>query len=61
MATDNYRGYINEVYDNIACPFGSVYLGTCGISGGIPLAFPGDDSEVLIALRSEIVFRTGFD
>ena len=62
IATDNSRGYINEVYNNLECPVGSVYLGTCLLTGATPVAFPGDGSELSIALRREdVVFRSGFD
>ena len=62
IATDNQRGYVNEVYNNIQCPVGSVYLGTCPLTGSTPVAFPGDGSELLIVLRrDDMVFRSGFD
>ena len=62
LATDNYRGYRNEVYDNIECSVGSVYLGMCPLAGGTPIAFPGDGSELSIALRrDDIIFSSGFD
>ncbi len=62
VATDNYFGYVNEIYNNIECAVGSVYLGTCPLTGATPVAFPGDGSELLIALRREdVVFQSGFD
>lgn len=62
LATDNYRGYVNEVYNNIECAVGSVYLGTCPLTGATPIAFPGDGSELSISLRrDDAVFRSGFD
>lgn len=62
LATDNYRGYVNEIYNNIECAVGSVYLGTCPLTGATPVAFPGDGSDLSIALRrTDFVFRAGFD
>ncbi len=62
LATDNYRGYINEVYNNIECPVGSAYLGTCSLAGATTVTFPGDGSELSIALRpSDVLFRSGFE
>ena len=63
LATDNFRGYRNEVYNNIQCAVGSsVYLGTCPLTGATPIVFPGDASEIFIALRrDDAVFHSGFD
>ncbi|MFZ2236623.1 MAG: hypothetical protein WAV67_09620 [Dokdonella sp.] len=62
LATDNYRGYVNEVYDNMECAVGSVYLGTCPLTGATEVAFPGDESELSISLRrQDLVFRSGFE
>ena len=62
IATDNYLGYLNEVYNNIECAVGSVYLGTCSLTGATPISFQVEQTELLIALRrQEMVFRSGFD
>jgi hypothetical protein len=41
LSTDNYQGYVDQVYDRISCPADtSVYRGGCGLDGGTALDFP---------------------
>lgn len=62
LATDNYIGYLNEVYNDIECASGSVYLGNCSLAGATPVTFPGDESEIVISLnRENILFASGFE
>lgn len=40
LSTDNDQGLINEVYQDILCPNGSVFFGTCALSGFTPVLLP---------------------
>lgn len=66
LSTDNYAGYLDEVYDNLPCPYGkSVYRGGCTLAGAASLTMPTDDpnlSELQIVLElSPTVFAHGFE
>lgn len=58
--------YDDQVYDGIACPIGSAYLGLCSIVQGTSIAAPTPTrfaiaNFVLHGPRSHTVFRDGFD
>lgn len=40
LSTDNTAGYINEVYQDIDCPTGSVFFGSCALTGYTPVQLP---------------------
>lgn len=40
LSTDNDQGLINEVFQDILCPTGSVYFGTCALTGFTPVLLP---------------------
>lgn len=51
LSTDNDQGLVNEVYQDIACPNGSVFFGSCALAGYTPVLFPAP------AGSPEIVWR----
>lgn len=64
LSTDNSMGYVNEVHQGISCPFGSVFFGTCGLTGYTPVSLPApvDAPEITFGLsRSPLIFRDGFE
>jgi carboxypeptidase family protein len=40
LSTDAPAPYVNQVYDGIACPDGSAWLGLCSLAGGTNVPFP---------------------
>jgi hypothetical protein len=64
ITTDNALGLVDQVYENISCPNGSVFFGACSLAGGTLLSFPAQDSTtpVLISLSDpRFVFSDGFE
>lgn len=51
LSTDNDQGLINEVFQDILCTTGSVYFGTCALTGFTPVLLPAS------ANAPEIVWR----
>jgi hypothetical protein len=51
LSTDNTAGYINEVYQDIECPNGSVFFGSCALAGYTPVVFPAPQGAPEIILR----------
>jgi hypothetical protein len=51
LSTDNDQGLVNEVYQDITCPNGSVFFGSCALAGYTPVLFPAP------AGSPEIVWR----
>jgi Carboxypeptidase regulatory-like domain len=65
LSTGNYQGYVDEVYDNILCPLGSVFDGLCSLTGGAMVLLPpqtGDTSAIVIdLLKPGQLFAAGFE
>jgi hypothetical protein len=51
LSTDNLQGLINQVYDGILCPNGSVFFGSCTLAGATPVVFPAPVNAPLIQIR----------
>jgi Carboxypeptidase regulatory-like domain len=65
VSTGNIQGYVDEVYDNILCPLGSVFDGLCSLTGAATVLLPtptGDTSAVVIdLLKPGQLFAAGFE
>jgi hypothetical protein len=65
LSTDVNPGtYVNEVYDGIACPDGSAWLGLCSVDDGADVYFPGTPTFVIAdfsLVQPERIFDGGFD
>jgi len=68
LSTDNDHGYVEEVYDGVTCPFGSVYDGLCNLAAGTPVAvgsaFGGPPIAAGMNFALEpvgVLFRDGFE
>lgn len=67
LSTDNYIGYVDQVYNAISCPHGSAFRGGCSLSGAAELAMPNTDpaaADLVISLRkdgSAEIFADGFE
>jgi hypothetical protein len=46
ISTDNAHGFIDEVYDDRACPLGSAYLGQCSLLGASTIALPATEASL---------------
>jgi hypothetical protein len=51
LSTDNNQGLINEVYQDIECANGSVFFGTCALTGFTPVLFPAPAGAPEIVIR----------
>jgi len=64
LSTDNDRGLINEVWQDIPCPAGSVFFGSCALTGFTPVTLPAaaNAPEIVWSLgRSLPLFADGFE
>jgi hypothetical protein len=65
VSTGNSQGYVDEVYNNILCPLGSVFDGLCSLAGGVAVQLPpptGDTSAIVIdLLKPGQLFAAGFE
>jgi hypothetical protein len=65
ISTGNNQGYVDEVYDNILCPLGSVFDGLCSLAGGVAVQLPpptGDTSAIVIdLLKPGQLFAASFE
>jgi hypothetical protein len=69
ISTDNDVGYIDEVYQDIPCPFGSAYSGLCGLQAGVRVYAPlwhqdPNFPPVTINLQRQptaLLFQNGFE
>ncbi len=71
LSTDNYAGYLDQVYRDISCPRGtSPFKGNCSLSAATPMAFPNLDPQaeaLLFRLVAEgnapepVIFDSGFE
>jgi protocatechuate 3,4-dioxygenase beta subunit len=51
LSTDNGQGLINEVYQDIECANGSVFFGSCALTGFTPVLFPAPANAPEIVIR----------
>lgn len=63
LSTYNEFGFIEQVYDGVECPAGSVFFGYCDLDTGTPILYPAADfSELLIRTGdSDDVFGDGLE
>lgn len=66
VATSVGPDYVNEVYNNVACPLGPVYFGLCSLTAGvvIPSANPVDSRGIVLRLSPSaagILFEDGME
>jgi hypothetical protein len=63
VSTDNPFGYLNEIFDNVACPGGSAYSGACDPLTGEPVVVTTDaiTGDIDFALESHPLFADGFE
>jgi 5-hydroxyisourate hydrolase-like protein (transthyretin family) len=51
LSTDNDQGLINEVFQDIPCPTGSVFFGSCALTGFTPVLLPAAQGTPEIVWR----------
>lgn len=66
LSSDNYSGYVDQVYDRINCNDGSsVYRGGCSLAGASTISLPNTDPDAAViefALHKSLtVFDDGFE
>lgn len=70
LSTDNVQGYLDEVYNNIACPNGSAFIGRCDLAAGSNIDVqPWQTNPTIAPLDIELepgptadpIFRSSFD
>ena len=63
VSTDNPFGYLNELFDDIPCPGGSVYSGACDPLLGDPVVVTEDAviGAIDFALERQLPFADGFE
>jgi protocatechuate 3,4-dioxygenase beta subunit len=67
LSTDAGLSYIDEVYDDVACPNGSAYAGHCSLSAGATVSLPTSQPVLaradfaLTARDPDAIFHNGFD
>jgi protocatechuate 3,4-dioxygenase beta subunit len=64
LSTDNRQGFIDEVYDNRACPNGPAFLGLCSLTGATTVSIPqvgsGSLLDIVLDPRDDL-FVNGFE
>lgn len=66
LSTDSGGGYVDEVYDDHACPSGPAYSGLCSLANASPVAFPtspvvSQADFALVPRDPDLIFANGFD
>jgi hypothetical protein len=65
VSTDAPSGYVNQLYDGIACPEGPAYLGLCDLSRGTVVSVPQTAAFQIanfnLGTRVDPIFANGFD
>jgi hypothetical protein len=65
LSTDVPLPWVNQVYDGIVCPNGSVWLGLCSLDGGTGVPFPTSPGFVIanfpLGARVDAILANGFD
>ena len=66
VATSVGPEYVNEVYNNVACPLGPAYFGLCSLTSGslVSAAHPVDSRGITLRLAPSdagVVFEDGLE